>query len=263
MNPSQTVFLDTSIQIERILGAKQQQREIEHQLTRANCQFVSSHYVFMEFQRSIIADHVHVHNQVFQHDDWEETVVRLRSGVRTYRPRALARMMQIFTRTMVASQMQREIALNLLKVQIERELTKRFWRSVKPLHDPITCDLVQKGSTRHHDGSFTVADSCRKATAACHLPHFLAQRQTQLIIIADYLAAHPHCIKDQERAERILRSTIENSQEALGQSACWPLGDIIIALQVPPDAKLWTLDADMAPLTNALGLALYEPAIQL
>jgi len=262
MNPSQTVFLDTSIQIERMLGAKQRQIEIDHHLTRGNCQFITSHYVFMEFQRSIIADHVHVHKLVSQYNDWEETVIRLRSGLRAYRPRALARVMQIFTRTMVASQMQREIALNLLKIQIERELTKRFWHHVKPIHDLITCDLVRTGSTRHADGSFTVADSCRKATAACRLPSFLNEYRTSLQSVADYLIAHPQCIKEQARVERLLQSIIENSQEALGQSACWPLGDLIIALQVPENAKLWTLDADMASLTQALGLALYEPVME-
>lgn len=260
MNSNQTIFLDTSIQIERILGAKHKQLEIEHHLAKANYQFVTSHYAFMEFQRSVIADHVYVHNQIGQYDDWEEIVIRLRSGTRAFRPRSFVRVMQIFTRTMLISRMNREIALNLLKLQIERELAKRFWWHVSPVPDLIICDLVKAGATYQFAESFTVADSCRKATAACHLPRFLAAHQSRLHTIADYLMAHLECIKDQIRVERLLAAIIKNPQEALGQSACWPLGDIILALQVPEGAKLWTLDADLAALTKALGLNLYEPA---
>ncbi|MEZ4860727.1 MAG: hypothetical protein R3C14_05445 [Caldilineaceae bacterium] len=259
MKPDQPVFLDTSIQVERILGAKQKQVEIEHHLATSGYQFVTSHYVFMEFQRSVISDHVHVHNQIRKYKDWEETANQLRSGTRTHRPRSLVRSMQIFTRTLVVSQMQREIALSLLKIQIERNLAKRFWRYVNPIPDLVHCDLVAKGSSRGVNGEFITADSCRKATAACNLPHFLAQQQPQLYTIANYLATCPQCIKGQMRVEHFLSAAINNPQDILGQTACWPLGDMIIALQVPTGARLWTLDADLAAFTSALGMTLYEP----
>ena len=36
------------------------------------------------------------------------------------------------------------------------------------------------------------------------------------------------------------------------------LGDIIIALQVPDGATVWTLDADFEPIVQSLGLTLYS-----
>lgn len=104
-----------------------------------------------------------------------------------------------------------------------------------------------------------VAESCHKATAACHLPAFLAAHKPQLHTIIDYLTTHPTCIKDQGRVERLLKVVLKKPQEALGQSACWPLGDVIIALQIPAHVKLWTLDADLIALSRALNLALYQP----
>jgi|GEM_PF-4380847 len=68
---------------------------------------------------------------------------------------------------------------------------------------------------------------------------------------------HPKCIKQQSRVEQHLAKVLDEPQAVLGQSACWPLGDIIIALQVPEDAMLWTLDADFEALADALGLRLY------
>jgi len=60
------------------------------------------------------------------------------------------------------------------------------------------------------------------------------------------------------RIEQLLANVIEDSRSALGQSTCWPLGDIIIALQVPSGAMLWTLDKDFEPLATALGIQLYS-----
>jgi len=97
MNSETTVFVDTSIQIERILGRKKRKIEIEQHLANDSIHFVSSQYVFMEYQRSVIADHVYIYKVMQEHDDWQEIVAELQVGTRRYRPRALARSMQIFT----------------------------------------------------------------------------------------------------------------------------------------------------------------------
>ena len=149
-------------------------------------------------------------------------------------------------------------ALDLCDAFLEEELETQFWVNVNPLPDPITCDLVTKGIARQSDGNYMVASSYNKETAACHLPNFLAQNLDKLRAVDAYLNDHPNTIKDQTRVQRLLPAVIENPQAVLGQNTCWPLGDIIIALQVPDGAQLWTLDADFGPFAQALGLTLYE-----
>lgn len=80
MNSEMVVFLDTSIQIERIIGNKTRQAQIEQELKNPAHQFVTSSYVFMEFQRSLWADFVYVYNLMQQHTDWQTIAYRLRSG---------------------------------------------------------------------------------------------------------------------------------------------------------------------------------------
>lgn len=150
-----------------------------------------------------------------------------------------------------------EYGRQFLDMQISTGLWRLFWQNVAPIHDLIVCDLIQNGIVQQQDESFTVADSCRKETATCHLPDFLAQHQPELCAIHDYLTAHPNAVKDQSRVERLLTTVIEDPRAALGQSNCWPLGDVIIALQVPENAALWTLDSDFAPLLTALSRRLY------
>lgn len=87
----------------------------------------------------------------------------------------------------------------------------------------------------------------------------MTEQREKLLAIAEYLTAHPKCIKQQDRVELYLAKVLADPQAVLGQSTCWPLGDIIIAIQVPDDAMVWTLDSDFAPLVSALGLQLYKP----
>lgn len=62
MNSNPRVFLDTSIQIERLIGPRSHKVAIERQLAMPNFGAMTSHYVLMEFQRTIVADYVRVYN---------------------------------------------------------------------------------------------------------------------------------------------------------------------------------------------------------
>ena len=103
-----SVFLDTSIQIERLIADYAKQVAIERQLAAPEIQATTSHYVLMEFQRSVWSDYIHVYNALLQHKSWDATAHALRSGRLAYRPRSLGRCMQILTRIMVLSQLERD-----------------------------------------------------------------------------------------------------------------------------------------------------------
>lgn len=261
MNSKPIILLDTSIQIERMMGALAQQEMLESHLALTSHRFVATHYVFMEFQRALLSDYVRAYNALLQHKDWDDAAYALRSGPLAYRPRALGRCLHILTKMMSSSSLRLDRAFEAFQLQIQFELPAHFWRHVEPLPDCIGCDLVAAGVTLHPNQQVTVADRCHKDHATCHLPTFLANYRTELQTIVAYLAAHPHVVKEQARLERLLHAVIDEPRAALGQASCWPLGDVIIALQALPHAQLWTLDADFQPLAQALGLTLYAPTL--
>ena len=261
MNAKPLVLVETSIQIDRLIGSTTAQTAIEAHLATAPYRFVSSPYILMEFQRVVLADYVRVYHAILERKNWNDAAHALRSGSLSYRPRALGRALHILTQTMVVSHLERENALELLRVQIQYDLPLRFWRLLQPIADPIACDLVMAGVRPTNDQHFTVADVCHKESARCQLPKFLADHRAELLAIADYLRGHPNVLKDQARLERLLQAVIDEPRAALGQAACWPLGDVIIVLQALPASLLWTRDADFQPLTQALGLTLYQPTL--
>ncbi|MEZ4865415.1 MAG: hypothetical protein R3C14_29165 [Caldilineaceae bacterium] len=186
-------------------------------------------------------------------------MAHLLDGQRGFRSRSAVRCTQILGLLYNDSQADWRYAQLLVEQALRRRLRLLFWTHVTSLPDPIVCDLVLTGIIRLPTGDYDVAASCRKESAACHLPDFLAEHQTELQAIADYLAAHPRAIKDQRRVQRLLAAVLEDPRTSLGQTSCWPLGDVIIILQVPTGAALWTLDADFVQLAAVLGIPLYDP----
>lgn len=260
MNTVQIVFLDTSIQIQRTLSDPARFNPIEAAISKSIPQAISSPYVWMEYQRTVVADFAYVHQLMLQYDDWGKLFRHILDGNRSFRPRSAVRCTQIIGDLYTSSGQSLETARRIIVDQIvyNYNLQKRFWRNVTSIPEAIVCDLVTKGVVRQQDQNYAVAASCRKEHAACHLPAFLTYHQPRLQTLLDYLIAHPHSVKEQPRLERLLQAVIREPRLALGQASCWPLGDVIIALQVPAGAALWTLDKDFAPLAQALDIPLYQ-----
>lgn len=253
------IFVETSIQIHRILAHRSVQEKLEQQIGVLAPRLCSTQYVWMEFQRTVMADYAHVHELLKTHQSWGDVMGHLLDGQRGFRSRSAIRCTQILGHLYNDSRADWRYTRQLAEQALRRRLRLLFWTHVTPLPDPIVCDLVIAGVLRQPSGNYTVAASCRKESAACHLPDFLVEQRTEIHTIADYLAAHPHTIKDQRRVQRLLAAVLEDPRTALGQTSCWPLGDVIILLQVPTGAALWTLDADFTPLAAALGIPLYQP----
>ncbi|MCE7983491.1 MAG: hypothetical protein DYG89_20150 [Caldilinea sp. CFX5] len=251
------VFLDTSVQIQRTLDDSPQSEQLNALLHTPTIQPITSSYVWMEYQRAVVADFAHVYQVMLRYQDWGGLFAHVLDGERAFRPRSAVRCTKIIGKFYIESNRNWEIAQHTIAEQIRSGLHQQFWMNVSPLSDPIVCDLVKLGVTRQSDRTYQVPASCRKEEATCYLPSFLDTHQERLRAVADYLATHLHTIKEQSRFERLLSAVIGDPRAALGQTSCSPLGDLIIALQVPPNAMLWTLDADFAPLAAALTIPLY------
>lgn len=95
MTTEQIVFLDTSIQIQRTLSDPAQFNPIEEAISKSITQSVSSPYVWMEYQRTVVADFAYVHQLMLHYDDWGSLFRHVLDGNRSFRPRSAVRCTQI------------------------------------------------------------------------------------------------------------------------------------------------------------------------
>lgn len=210
------VFVETSIQIHRVLAPHTVREELEKQVANIASRLCSTNYAWMEFQRTVMADYAHVHGLLRSHNSWGDVMAHLLAGQRGFRSRSAVRCTQILGILYNDSQADWRYAQQLAEQALRRRLRAIFWHHVIPLPDQIVCDLLPTGAVRQPAGNYAVAAKCRKASAACHLPDFLTEHRSKLRAIADYLAAHPRTIKDQQRVQRLLSAVIEDSNSALG-----------------------------------------------
>lgn len=89
------IFLETSLQIHRVLANRPEQRSLETQIYQLAPALWTSAYVFMEYQRTLLADYAHVHKLMLIHHSWGEVMMHLLTGQRAFRPQTATRCARI------------------------------------------------------------------------------------------------------------------------------------------------------------------------
>ncbi|MFQ5854306.1 MAG: hypothetical protein ACE5LU_01485 [Anaerolineae bacterium] len=118
--------------------------------------------------------------------------------------------------------------------------------------DTTACDLVRPGYTVTPGGRM----SCRRETARCALPGLLndhADAMQQLQADTSALTAL------NAGTRRALQEITSDPDLAKGERSCWSLGDLIIVLECPPNAALWTTNLrHFEPLCRVLGRQIFQ-----
>ena len=117
------------------------------------------------------------------------------------------------------------------------------------LPDPIACPLMDLKAIPHGTSYRLEPDlPYRRGEMPCHIVDFLQEQRIALQELAPALEeAYP---KMADACRRVLA----NPADAQG-NLCKTLGDVIITLQTPADAVLWTTDAAYDIICPTLGIA--------
>jgi hypothetical protein len=103
--------------------------------------------------------------------------------------------------------------------------------------------------------------SCNAAKATCQLVNFLEKHRYELKKIEQAMEAAPR-EKVDARPLAAIRRVNADIAKALGERTCWALGDVIVALEAPPDAEIFTADRQFEVILKAVGKRLFlEEAI--
>ncbi|MEM7536498.1 MAG: hypothetical protein AAF639_30215 [Chloroflexota bacterium] len=265
------IFLDTTIQIDRLLQTADVQANIQQNLT--NKRIYTSSTVYMEFKRTILQDIRYVHALVERKcairpvqtvllsdiDRW------LAGGEGNFSIRSRDRC-KFVTATIKDAIPQNSVHKNRLFTFLQ---TMRFNLEM----DFFSVDLGDNGyfDISEEDTYIDIAGcvlsrpeypsgdilntrlSCSAATTACKLDQFLTQHADELQAIHRRLSTLPAQQRDQ-RAFNVLTDVLANGyRRALGERSCWALGDIVIALESPNNAAIYTTnEKHFSPLCEAL-----------
>ncbi|MEM7535706.1 MAG: hypothetical protein AAF639_26245, partial [Chloroflexota bacterium] len=244
-----SLFLDTTIHIDRILLTEQVRSGIQQNLV--NKRIYTSSTVYMKFKRTVLQDiryiyaliernSVNYQNSTISHSDISQW---LGTSNRNFSMRSLKRCIIIKafledafpTHTIPKHQL-----LSYLRF-LESEFKSAFFhiksdnnryfdiRAENTYIDVAGCVL----SRRDYPPKDILHErlSCSASTTECQLNHFLAQNVDQLHAIHQRLSSLSKSQRD-EKAFNALTDVLTNGyHRALGERNCWAMGDIVIALE--------------------------------
>ena len=252
----QRIFVETTIQIHRLLQNPAIYDTI--QITLQTHEAVTSTYVWMEVQRTLGQDYQYLIDLLLtkQPTTIAQLICHLGVGENVYSARRLQRMLHIMAYRLeelnTATLEPIETAYQL-KRQCRRLLHQTFFEHIDQVVDSTVCDLIQPGYTIPIGGRM----SCRRETARCVLHELL---DTNRDVLQNLQADAAALTLLDTNTKQALTDISTDSTAAKGERNCWALGDVIITLECPTDALLWTTNLrHFEPLCKVLGKHLFYP----
>ncbi|RME42499.1 MAG: hypothetical protein D6791_17570 [Chloroflexi bacterium] len=241
------LYLDTTIQLSKLFAPYVVRERIRHQLEGHPC--VASRYTRMEYMRWLepcVVLHQLLHEELARDPIMALSEVQARALLAFGRRRN--KMLSILTWLHRYSSGDARIALFRLENLIEYQLAELFDAGVTELPDPIVCPLMDLRAIREDDEFRLEPDiPCRKGRMPCHIVEFLARHRVELQTLAKALAT------DYPKMAAACHRVLADPNEAQG-STCKTLGDVIIALQTPHNAILYTTDTSFDIICPTLGI---------
>ena len=245
----QTIYyLDTTIQLTKLFGPSAIRQRLRARIQADPC--VVSSYVRMEYLRWL-QPCIQVH-QLLQEEIAHNRATALsevQARILLLHGRDQNKMLSILTWLLRIYSPDARLLLYYLKTLIEYEFHEAFTQGIDLLPDPIACPLMDLKAIPHGTSYRLEPDlPYRRGEMPCHIVDFLQEQRIALQELAPALEeAYP---KMADACRRVLA----NPADAQG-NLCKTLGDVIIALQTPADAVLWTTDAAYDIICPTLGIA--------
>lgn len=259
------LFLDTTIQIDRVAASAQRQGQLAQEL--ANYQLITSTYVLGEYLRTLVKDAIYLYGLVDQYAYLDEVITYLG---RHPNKRESSRMMIILGGLLRSSRTitttfpleTRSDFQDRLSRYIEIGLLKHFMLGIRELLDSTQCGLARERPQviplRNGELlSYQLRSQCVRQVRECDLAEQMQSWRPELAALADGLADQRDPVL--LRMRQLARQIIENPVLARGRNCTWHLGDLVIALELPADVPLYTTNVrHFAPILAILGKKLHE-----
>jgi len=226
------LFLDTTIQIERVVGSRARQAELRREL--AHYRLITSTYILGEYLRTLVKDAILLHRLALEHKHLDDIM----TAIAQYpNKRVSSRMLLLWANVYRRGRYDQQDILDQLDDYITFWLINRFLTGIDELLDGTECGLA--GERPAAVGEFyRLRSQCTRRIKECVLAERLAERRPELQAVADGLRDHPDSALAHIGA--LAARLLDEPDLVRGRNCTWYLGDLVIALELPPEIPLYT-----------------------
>jgi len=244
------IFLDTTIQIERATAMEPRQAEIAEVLRDKHV--MTSTYVLSEYSRTLIKGATLLYQLVEQTEEMYDVETQM---AHIFNKGTLSRCLLLWAMLHRAGIYERQMILYSLKMDIQHSLRNRFMIGIDELIDTTCCGLARGRPIREGD-AFQLRTQCTRAVKECELVALLAKHRAEIEIVAEQLRGHSD--RSLARMAELCAMILEEPDVARGRNCTWYLGDLVIALEAPSDATIYTTNLKhFEPICDCLGKEVY------
>lgn len=265
-----SVFLDTSIQVDKIWGDASRRETIKQVLDKFQSR-KSSSYVKMEFKRGFLQHIVYFYNILVKAKDFRAIFVSANklSPLQSRRIRSLiTAIVSFFERSGVSvsstyhgpisdelySQME-----SFLRQRIETAITL-FEDGLDSITDQTGCFLALKEPIMKGEIFDNTHPKCKKHDIKCGIVNFLIQNKEVFQRIFEVLEATPDLDQEMQKMKNAVEKVLKYHDEIANRTNCWHCGDAIIAIECPIEAKLFTTNKKhFQPICSAINKDVISP----
>lgn len=259
------LFLDTTIQIERVISHAQRRNQLQE--TLLPYRLITSTYVLGEFLRTLVKDAIQLYQRIEKFTHLDEVITDLGQHPNK---REASRMMLILGTLLRSSRAAPSTFDAQTRLQVQDRLARyidfglldHFFSGMDEIIDSTQCGLARErpSTALLSDGTtfvYQLRSQCVRHVRECDLAERMQTWRPQLKALAGRLAPEndPVLFRMGELAQKVS----EDPVCARGRNCTWYLGDLVIALELPVDVPLYTTNVrHFAPILAVLGKKLHQ-----
>ncbi|MFN8488309.1 MAG: hypothetical protein U0350_11995 [Caldilineaceae bacterium] len=252
MSKPPLIFLDTTIQIERVTAVQARQQAIAREL--AGKRIITSSYVLGEYKRTLVRDAIVLYNLVQKTEELFDVETQI---AQLFNKRSVSRCLLLWATLHRQGVYERKKILRSLHTYIAHGLTNRFMIGIDEVLNTTECGLAKEVPLLEQT-DYQLRTHCTRRVKECLLAEHCQAQQSNLQTVADGLKDHPEAAL--ARMATVCAQILQDPDMARGRNCTAYLGDLVIALELPTEAAFYTTNhRHFAPLCALLGKQLYFP----
>ena len=249
------IFLETTVQIGRVIGDQQEREKIRHNIDGQR--LGTSGHVLAEFNRTLLKDAVTFRNLLLTSPDVGEAVKRFGKYPKN---RKFPRL--IFLLATIGFDNDRQNTLDRLEVYIEWKLHDLFWESIDQscYADGVGCAHRQWQAEQDETGAYDI-DGLRCLKTGPHACGVAGFVQVNRSALEQFVSAGRVCPRTNVReAAELIDAILNGTESPFGMRNCYTISDTLIVLEAPPEAEVYSTDGDIHAICKILGKNKYSNA---
>ena len=246
------VFLETTIQIDRIIGKQERRKTIKFNLHGRRVS--TSGHVLGEFNKTLMQDAVTFRDLVLSSPTVGEAVKRLGRYSRRF-PRTVDLLATL------GLDEDKQNTIDRLEKFIEWQGFDQFWEHITDgeFADHVGCVLKQWTPQQSDNGRYDVSGlKCLKDNPPpCAVLEFIQINRS--VVEGFAILARGATRRNVRRAGGVFEKILDGSEEPFGErSNCYTIADTLIVLESPQDSEIYSTDGDVATICDILGRRSYQ-----